>query len=188
MVIHLLCVLYSHWMASAARNGEFRVVEDALVHKRFWPGMTSRVWTPGTRREARRLLVWHTAQLTEFAWSLCGTDADRQQLIMAAWMRLWGLGLNWGVTNSGRVRPWSRRVLTRRLLQSLSGPSAQFARSRNFSAMLKQISLDEGVVGASRLARVEWPWPGDTSAGRLHWTPLPDGLCRFVRRFPFLVC
>ena len=115
-------------MASAARNGELRVVEDALVHKRFWPGMTSRVWTPGTRREARRLLVWHTAQLTEFAWSLCGTDADRQQLIMAAWMRLWGLGLNWGVTNSGRVRPWSRRVLTRRLLQSLSGPSAQFAR------------------------------------------------------------
>lgn len=142
-----------HWMAMAARNGELRRVREAVIHKRFWPGMTSRAWAPGTRREARRLLVQHTARLTEFAWPLCATDSDRHRLIMAACVRLWGLGLNYGVENAGREWPWSRRVLTRSLLQSLRGPSAQFARGRNFSGMLHQISLDEGVVGASVLAR-----------------------------------
>jgi len=142
-----------HWMAMAARSGELRLVKDAVVHKRFRPGMTSWVWAPATRREARRLLVRHTARLTELAWPLCSSDSDRDRLIMAACVRLWGLGLNWGVANAGRNWPWSRRALTRRLLRSLRGPSAQFASTRNFSALARQISLDDGVVGASWLAR-----------------------------------
>jgi len=160
-----------YWMAMAARNGELRVVRDAVVHKRFSPGMTSRAWTPATRREARRLLVQHTARLTELAWPLCDSDSERQQLVMAACVRLWGLGLNWGVANSGRVWPWSRRALTRRLLQSLRGPSGQFAAGLNFSGLARQISLDDGVVGASWLARqVEREARrGKTAAARKHF-------------------
>jgi len=142
-----------HWMAMAASNGELRVVRDAVIKKRFRPGMKSNTWRPKTHAEAHRLLVLHTARLTEYAWPFCNTEAERRQLIMAAWSRLWGLGLNWGVMGSNRSGPWSRCTLTLRLLKSLRGPPGEFARRQNFFRLAKQVSLDEGVVGASSLAR-----------------------------------
>jgi glycosyltransferase involved in cell wall biosynthesis len=142
-----------HWMAMAARNGELRVVRDAVVNKRFRPGMKSLSWRPETHSEAHRLLVQHTARLTEYTWPFCSSDAERRQLIMAAWARLWGLGLNWGVMGSNRSGIWSRCTLTLRLLKSLPGPPAELARRQNFFRLVKQVSLDDGVVGASWLAR-----------------------------------
>jgi glycosyltransferase involved in cell wall biosynthesis len=139
-----------HWMASAVRNGELRLVPDAVVRKRFRPDMTSRIWTPENRREARRLLIYHTSGLTELAWPLCGSEADRRQLILAALVRLWGLGLNWG---TGKAGPWSRRTLARSFLQSLREPAAGFAASLDRSGLGRQIRQDQGVVGASFLAR-----------------------------------
>lgn len=142
-----------HWMAMAAGNGELRVVKDAVVSKRFRPGMKSITWRPETHAEAHLLLVQHTARLTEYAWPLCRSDSDRHQLIMAAWARLWGLGLNWGVMGSDRAGRWSRFTLTLKLLKSLREPPGEFARRQNFFRLVEQVSLDGGVVGASWLAR-----------------------------------
>jgi len=147
------CEADVYWMAMAALKGELRRVEGAIEHKRFLPSMASLAWCPQTAKEAQELLVQHTARLTELAFTTCGDDQERTQVLMAALVRLRGEGLNWGVRKLTRARPLFTTRVQREFIGSLSGPAAEFAREVNISELLKAMKQAGGVVGASRLAR-----------------------------------
>ncbi len=142
-----------YWMAMAAIRGELRRVSGAIEYKRFRADMTSRAWVPRTRPESRQLLVQQTARLAELAFSVCENPQQRQQTLMAALVRLYGLGLNWGVANSGAGQPLFRARVNRLLRKSLAGDCAEFARDVSFHQLGRALHQDEGVVGASLLAR-----------------------------------
>jgi hypothetical protein len=142
-----------YWMALAAMRGELRRVSGAVEHKRFRADMTSKSWVPKTTLESRQLLVQHTARLTELAFSVCENAEQQQQTLMAALVRLYGLGLNWGVANSGSHQPFFRPRVNRLLKKSLTGDSAQFVREFSFYRLGLALYQAEGVIGASLLAR-----------------------------------
>jgi glycosyltransferase involved in cell wall biosynthesis len=147
------CEADVYWMAMAALAGELRHAEGAMERKRFLPSMTSLAWCPQTAKEGRELLVQHTARLTELAFTTCQDDPERNQVLMAALVRLRGEGLNWGVPKLNRARLLFNSRVQREFIRSLSGPAAEFARNANVATLLKCIENDRGVVGASRLAR-----------------------------------
>jgi hypothetical protein len=146
-----------YWMAMAAMRGELRRVDGAVEHKRFRAGMTSHSWVPKSNAEARQLLVQHTARLTELAFSVCENAEQRQETLMAALVRLYGLGLNWGIASSARGQSFSRALFRARvnkaLRDSLTGPSAEFAREMNFYRLGRALHKAGGVIGASLLAQ-----------------------------------
>jgi hypothetical protein len=142
-----------YWMALAARQGELRRVEGAVEHKRFRAGMASRSWVPQTIPEGRQLLVQHTARLTELAFSVCETAQQQKQTLMAALVRMYGLGLNWGVAHSGLGQPFFRSRVHQMLRKSLAGESAAYAREVSLRRLGHTLQQDEGVIGASLLAR-----------------------------------
>ena len=147
------CEADVYWMAMAALNGELRRVEGAIEHKRFLPSMASLAWCPQTAKEARKLLVQQTGRLAELAFTICGDDQERTQVLLAALVRLRGEGLNWGVRKLARARPLFNTRVQREFIGSLSGPAAEFARKADISELLKNMKQDGGVVGASRLGR-----------------------------------
>jgi len=142
-----------YWMAMAAKRGELRRVSGAVEHKRFRSGMASNAWLPKTTLEGRQLLVQHTARLTELAFSVCENAEQQQQLLMAALVRLHGLGLNWGVGHSGSGQPFFRARVKRLLRRTLTGESAEFAREVSLCRLGRELHQVEGVIGASLLAR-----------------------------------
>jgi hypothetical protein len=142
-----------YWMAMAAKRGELRRVSGAAEHKRFRAGMTSRSWVPKATNESRQLLVQHTARLAELAFSVCENAEQRQQTLMAALVRLRGLGLNWGVANARAGQFFFRARMNRLLRRSLTGDCAEFARNVSFYRLGRALHQDEGIVGASLLAR-----------------------------------
>jgi hypothetical protein len=142
-----------YWMAMAAKQGELRRVSGAVEHKRFRPDMTSNCWVPKTTLESRQLLVQHTARLAELAFSVCENVQQQQHTLMAALVRLHGLGLNWGVAHSGSDQPFFKAQVNKLLRKSLTGDIAQFAREVSFYRLGRELHDVEGVVGASLLAR-----------------------------------
>jgi len=147
------CEVDVYWMAMAALTGELRRVKGAIERKRFLPSMASLAWCPQSSKEARGLLLQHTVGLTELAFTACQDDQERNQVLMAALVRLRGEGLNWGLPKLTRARPLFNTRMQRKFVRSLSGPAAEFARKANVATLLKDIENDTGVVGASRLAR-----------------------------------
>lgn len=142
-----------YWMAMAAKRGELRRVSGAVEHKRFRTGMASNAWVPKTTLEGRQLQVQHTARLTELALSVCENAEQQQQALMAALVRLYSLGLNWGVANSGSGQLFFRTRVNRMFRKSLTGDSAQFAREVSLYRLGCALQQVEGVIGASLLAR-----------------------------------
>jgi len=142
-----------YWMAVAATQGELRRVKQATEQKRYSRNMASTVWRPNNFRESSRLLLQHTARLTELAFSICHNDQHRRLVMMAAVTRLLGQGLNYGLAKSGQDLPLYRWWAIPALFRELNGEAAQFADSLNRARLTKDIRSDHGIVGASRLAR-----------------------------------
>ncbi len=140
------------WMAQAACHGELRSVEHAVELKRFSPAMKSQTWIPRSTREAHQLLAQHTARLTELAWVVCRNEEEHRQVMMAALVRLLGLGLNYGIPLVARQRPFFALRIFRAWQRELTGPAAEVARRASLSELLRTIRQDQGIVGASLLA------------------------------------
>lgn len=137
------------WMARLALQGELRRVPGAATRKRFTESMTSRHWTSRTFMEARRLTAAHTARLAELAFTVCDTDAERDQVMMAALLRLKGGGFNWGVSSRSRLKFLTKLFITREFRKVLTGQAAKYFESSRQRDWQQLISLDRGVVGAT---------------------------------------
>ena len=72
---------------------------------------------------------------------------------MAALVRLYSLALNWGNVHSGYGKPFFRARVSRLLRESLQGDAAQFARDVSLRRLGRALQEDDGVIGASLLAR-----------------------------------